>query len=198
MRQQQRGEETRACILERAQECFAQKGYDATSVAEICRRAGVTKGALYHHFPSKQSIFMALLEEWLATLDAQLTAIHADASNVPESLLRMAGVAQHVFQGADEQLRLYMEFWTKAGRDPAVKKAIIAPYRRYHKFFSGIIEAGVAEGSLQAVDSGIAAQVIISLAVGSILQRLLDPKGADWGQVVQDGIRMFLEGLEKR
>ena len=50
---QKRGEETRSRILDAAQGCFVQHGYDATGVAEICRSAGLSKGAFYHHFPSK-------------------------------------------------------------------------------------------------------------------------------------------------
>ncbi|MGD8474909.1 MAG: helix-turn-helix domain-containing protein, partial [Anaerolineae bacterium] len=66
---QQRGEETRTRILDVAQEAFARYGYDATGVAEICRRAGVTKGGFYHHFPSKQDVFLEMLERWLEGMD---------------------------------------------------------------------------------------------------------------------------------
>ena len=76
---QRRAEETRARILAAAEACFASGGYDATSVAEICQHAGVTKGALYHHFPTKQSIFLALLRDWLDRLDAGLDALRASA-----------------------------------------------------------------------------------------------------------------------
>ena len=69
---QRRGERTRSRILQAAEDCFAQRGYDAASVAEICRSAGVSKGAFYHHFPSKQALFLELLDRWLAELDAQL------------------------------------------------------------------------------------------------------------------------------
>ena len=53
MGRQKRGEETRSRILDAAQGCFVQHGYDATGVAEICRSAGLSKGAFYYHFPSK-------------------------------------------------------------------------------------------------------------------------------------------------
>ena len=53
MATQSRGEETHNRILDAALEAFARKGYDDTSVAEICQLAGVTKGGFYHHFPSK-------------------------------------------------------------------------------------------------------------------------------------------------
>ena len=64
MPQQQRSEETRARILHAALECFSRTGYDASGVAEICAAAGVSKGAFYHHFPTKQAVFIELLNFW--------------------------------------------------------------------------------------------------------------------------------------
>ena len=58
---QQRSEETRTHILKAALDLFSKNGYDATSVANICQAAGVSKGAFYHHFASKHSVFQALL-----------------------------------------------------------------------------------------------------------------------------------------
>lgn len=194
---QTRGEETRSRILEAALECFAQNGYDSTGVAEICERAGVTKGGFYHHFPSKQTLFLELLEQWLVGVDVQLGMAGSDSDTVPERLLHMAGMAQHVFQTASGQLPMFLEFLRKAARDQEIWGATIAPYRRYQESFRGLVEAGVAEGTLRPVDSGIAAWVIVSLAVGLMLQGVLDPQGADWGEVAREGIRMLLEGLEE-
>ncbi|MCX6071787.1 MAG: helix-turn-helix domain containing protein, partial [Chloroflexi bacterium] len=59
------GPVTEARILDAAAECFGRRGYDATGVADLCETAGVSKGAFYHHFPSKQAVFMALLNRWL-------------------------------------------------------------------------------------------------------------------------------------
>jgi hypothetical protein len=61
-----------------------------------------------------------------------------------------------------------------------------------------MIEAGVAEGSLRPVDPATTARVIVSLALGLVLQGLLEAEGADWGQVTKDGVRMLLEGIERK
>jgi len=57
------GEATRAALLAASRELFGDHGYAATSTEEIVARAGVTKGALYHHFPDKESLFRAVLEQ---------------------------------------------------------------------------------------------------------------------------------------
>ena len=79
---QQRSEETRAHILQAALSLFSKNGYDATSVAEICRAAGVSKGAFYHHFASKQTVFQSLLEGWLAGLNTQMDDLLNNAPDV--------------------------------------------------------------------------------------------------------------------
>lgn len=195
MGQQPRAEETRSRILTAAQENFARYGYDATGVAEICRLANVSKGAFYHHFPSKQAVFLELLNDWLAELDTQLETVRAGAETVPEALVQMAGMARLVFQAADGQLPIFLEFWTKAAHDPAIWQAMIAHYRRYQAFFTNMIKAGIAEGTILPVEPETTAQVIVSLAVGLVLQGLLDPHGADWGQVAQEGVRMILDSI---
>ena len=194
---QRRGEETRAHILQAAESCFAQRGYDATSVVDICDLAGVSKGAFYHHFSSKQTLFLELLEHWLVGMDALLEPARVDADTVPAGLLQMAGMVQPVFQEGKGRLPFFLEFWNKAARDPVVWQATIAPYRRYRDFFCKMIEAGIAEGSLRPVDPEATAQIIVSLAVGLVLQGVLDPEGADWGQMAQEGVRLLLNGLVK-
>jgi AcrR family transcriptional regulator len=198
MATQQRGEETRSNILAAAAAGFAEHGYDATGVAEICRRAEVSKGAFYYHFSSKQDLFLELLTRWLVALDEQLEELRTEEASVPEQLLDMAKVIQQVFEVAEAQLPMFLEFWTKAAHDPAVWKATIDPYRRYRAFFADMIERGINEGTLRPVDAGTVARVIVSLAVGIVLQGLLDTEGTDWGHVAEEGMQLLLQGIEKK
>jgi len=198
MRPQARGEETRAHILDAAEKSIARQGYTATSVEDICRAAGVTKGGFYHHFSSKQMLFLELLEAWLSRLDVRLEAVGADAATVPERLLRMGELGGQVFRQRRGQLQILLEFWEQAAHDPAVWEAATAPLRRYQESLATLIESGIAEGTLQRVDARIAGQAIVSLGVGLIMQGLLDPEGSDWGQVVRESVRMLVDGLRRR
>jgi AcrR family transcriptional regulator len=195
---QQRSEETRQHILEAAHRLFSQHGYDATSVAEICAEAGMSKGAFYHHFPAKQAVFLALLEIWLGGLEGAFDATRSETGSVPQAILQMADMAGGIFDTTDMRLSIFLEFWTQAYRDPAVWQAAIAPYRRYQEYFASLVQEGVAQGSLREVDTQQAARVLVSLAVGVLMQALFDPEGANWAQETRESVRLLLEGLARK
>ncbi len=192
---QQRSEETRTRILDAAIKHFAIHGYNATSVDEICTEAGVSKGAFYHHFPTKQAIFLALLEDWLKTIDMGMDAAHRET--VPATLLNMTEMLPVIFASAEHRLPMFLEFWLQASRDEAVWQATIAPYRHYQEHFTDLIRDGIAEGTFKPVDAQSAARVILSLAVGLLLQGVLDPQGADWEKVARESMQILMKGLSK-
>jgi len=195
---QVRSEETRGKLLQSAMKLFSEAGYDATGVAEICATAGVSKGAFYHHFETKQAVFLQLLEDWLRDVDADLLAALGEAPTVVEGLLRMAARTRGVFSAADGRLSILLEFWAQARKDPVVWQRTTAPFRRYRDIFAGIIRRGTEEGTLAPIDPDLAAQALMSLALGVILQGVLDPKGAEWDRVIQDTIRMLVDGIGRK
>lgn len=197
MAHQQRGDETRARILAAAAARFTRAGYDATGVAEICEQAGVSKGAFYYHFPTKQAVFMALFDEWLLGVDLPFQSVRGAGETVPERLLDLAGMVQQVFESAAGRLPMFLEFWRQAAKEPEIWQATIEPYRRYRTAFAALIAEGEAEGSLRTVDPDLAARVLVSLGAGLVLQAILDPSGADWGRTAEDAVRMLLKGMAK-
>jgi AcrR family transcriptional regulator len=190
---QQRAQETRGRILDAAVRKFAIAGYDAASVDDICAEAGVSKGAFYHHFPTKQAIFLALMQGWLAMIDMSMEAVRAET--VPETLIQMTNLLPGVFAAAEDRLPMFLEFWLQASRDETVWTAVISPYRHYQEHFARLVEKGIAEGSLKPTDSIVAAQLIVSLAVGLVLQGVLDPHGTDWEKTGRESMQILMNGL---
>lgn len=192
---QQRSEETRSRILEAALKLFSNYGYNKASVDDICSEAGISKGAFYHHFESKQALFLALLDSWLQTIDKAIEA--SKDKTAPETFMQMTEAFPYIFETSGEGLPMFLEFWQQASRDKKVWEASIAPYRRYHKYFTSLIKKGVEEGSFVEVDPELASRMIVSTAMGLFLQSLLDPKGANWEKVARESTTLLVNGLLK-
>lgn len=75
--QADRRADTRAKLLEAARDLFIEMGFAETPTPEIVRRAGVTRGALYHHFADKADLFRALAKE-----EAKAISVHIDQKPV--------------------------------------------------------------------------------------------------------------------
>src|SRR4030042_133327 len=125
---QTRSVETRAKIIQAAQDLFSQTGYESASVSEICTRAGISKGAFYHHFPSKQSIFLELLSDWLKGIDLGLEGLRRSRTGNEQSLVRMAEILPAVIRAAEGRLPIFLEFWVHSARDKELWNTAIAPY----------------------------------------------------------------------
>jgi len=81
----EQSEATRGTLLKVARKLFTKHGYNATSIEAITRQARITRGALYHHFESKQDLFRAVFEEIERELAEQIAAStlgQADASKI--------------------------------------------------------------------------------------------------------------------
>jgi len=192
---QQRSEETLARIQDSAVRCFSIAGYTATSVDDICDKAGVSKGAFYHHFPSKQAVFLGLIDSWLGTIETGLKA--ARQETVPATLMHMTSLLPVIFTSAEGHLPMFLEFWLQASREEKVHQAMVAPYRHFNDYFTNLIRAGNEEGSLVASDPEVIAQAILSVAIGTLLQGLLDPNRTNWSNVAQESIQSILAGVIK-
>ncbi|MFI0480484.1 TetR/AcrR family transcriptional regulator [Actinomadura sp. 9N215] len=72
-------ESTRAALLDTGRRFFAERGYAAVSAEELVRAAGLTRGALYHHFAGKQGLFEAVFEDLEAQAAARITTAMAGA-----------------------------------------------------------------------------------------------------------------------
>ena len=78
--------QTRQMLLERSLELFGAQGFHATSVQEIVERAGLTKGAFYHHFASKEDVLLLIHDEFLQTQGDRVAEIVAAYDSPVEQL----------------------------------------------------------------------------------------------------------------
>ena len=77
-----RTRETKAALLKAARKLFVEKGYAGTSTPEIVKKAGITRGALYHHFEDKEALFRAVLVD---EYEAVASEIYRSATGAPQN-----------------------------------------------------------------------------------------------------------------
>lgn len=87
-RQAERRAQTRTAILEAAQKLFGAQGFAATAMDQIAQEAGVAKGAVYHHFPSKELVFEAVFEAVSVEVAAEVAKASAGAPDVLAAMAR--------------------------------------------------------------------------------------------------------------
>ena len=85
--QQERSRATREALVATARRLFAERGYAHVPAEEIVTAAGVTRGALYHHFDDKQQLFRAVLEELEGEVPAEVAAAIAAAPDRPTGMV---------------------------------------------------------------------------------------------------------------
>jgi AcrR family transcriptional regulator len=101
--QAQRRATTRRALLDAARSLFAEKGYHGTAAEEIVGRAGLTRGALYHHFEDKKDLFRVVVDEMEGEIDEEIEAAERAHSGLPEAV--MAGYRAFVDAVLDPEMR---------------------------------------------------------------------------------------------
>ncbi len=195
MKLKEKGAASKNKLLKSAAICFSKNGFDAASVDEICRHAGLSKGGFYHHFASKQDLIIELLNQWLERVDDYIKSTQDSSKNMQELFTNIAGKARPVFVEAGEQLPIFLELWIKSSRDPELKEKTITFYKRYLDFFKKVINEGIDSGVVREVNPVAASRIIMAVAVGLMMQGLLDPDGADWDKVARESSAILIGGL---
>jgi AcrR family transcriptional regulator len=85
-----RSQETRSALIDSARALFIEKGYAATGTPEVVEKAGVTRGALYHHFKDKQALFQAVAEAEALQIAREIEASSTDVTIPVEALINGA------------------------------------------------------------------------------------------------------------
>ncbi len=197
MNLKEKGRKSRHKLLKAAEICFAKYGLDASGVDRICKTAGMSKGAFYHHFSSKQDLFLEILNQWLEIIDRYIDSARGDSSNMLEMFMNIAK-AKPIFQDASSKLPIFIELWIRASRDENLRKITIGSYYKYLKLFKDLIEEGIEEKIIKRINSDTAARMIIAIAVGFVMQGMLDPNGADWDKIAKESPEIILEGVIRR
>jgi AcrR family transcriptional regulator len=173
-------EQTRARVLQAASEVFAKQGYDRASLDDVAAAAGLTKGAVYSSFASKDELFYALMRE---RIDERLALVAAavERQTTLEDITRDAGagLAELIFSQADWHL-LFIEFWTRAVRDPSLRKEFARHRRAARELIARFLEQQAAQLGIELpAPADQLAVAVLALSNGIAIEQLADPDTVD-------------------
>ncbi|MEU6881452.1 TetR/AcrR family transcriptional regulator [Streptomyces sp. NPDC046712] len=167
---------TRAALLKAALETFAEHGFHATSIEQICERAGYTRGAYYSNFASKEELFLALFDEHSERTVRRL-AEAIDALTAEEyTLERLAELASRVEPDERDWYLVTTEFTLHAIRDPQAAWVLARHDARLRaEIARGLTAVLRRAGRELTVDADRFARVLIALREGGLAQSYVEP-----------------------
>ena len=160
----------RAQILDAALECFGRKGLHASKIDDIVKASGLSKGAIYFHFDSKDDIFLELF----ATFEQ---ALLAEWDQLPEGdaleTLRQVG---EITLSRLLETRALLDTWTEFLRHPTSRARLGTSYRQAREHLADTVRAGIAAKQIRACNPQHVAGALTALVEGLLLQAFADPE----------------------
>ncbi|TFZ47476.1 TetR/AcrR family transcriptional regulator [Stenotrophomonas maltophilia] len=183
-------EETRATLLATARRVFSELGYAATSMDDLTAQAGLTRGALYHHFGDKKGLLAAVVAQLDAETDVRLQAISDGADDAWDGFVqRCRAYLQMALEPEIQRIVLRDARAVLGGASPESQQYCVNSMQR-------LIEQLIAQGVVAPVD----AQALASLIYGSLAEAAFWIAEGEQGDVrlkqATAALEMLLRGLK--
>lgn len=188
--------ETRRGLLESATLLFEQKGFAATSVQEIVERAGVTKGAFYHHFASKEEVLLQIHDEYI---EFQVGAIERMLAETDDPVRQLEGLVLLSVRTV-ERYRSHVAVFLQERRYLTGERFSTVKARRdvVEEYFVDVIRRGMEVGAFRSeVDPRVTAFGIIGMGAW-VHQWFVDGGRFSLEDVARMFWAMIYEGLQAR
>jgi AcrR family transcriptional regulator len=145
---------TRDKILHAALEVFARKGYHRAVVDDIVRASRTSKGAVYHHFPNKEALFLALVDDFSARLAESVAAAIGGAHGALGKVEAALRSGLETFAHHRELARILLLESVSLG--PAYERKRAEIHSRFADLIRGYLDQAAAEGSIPPLDTRVA------------------------------------------
>src|SRR5437588_2274590 len=193
------GREARDELLTAALRVFARRGYREAGVDEIAAEAGYSKGALYWHFPGKEELLTALLEERVDAPMRDRFALLASAPPDRDMSVEATRALAQQLDGEREALLLEREYWSLAIRDPELRARYVERQTELRDALAGAMEArarhlGTPDLTMPAED---VARIVMSIIGGLAVDELVEP-GSVRTELLGEALAVVYAGLVAR
>jgi AcrR family transcriptional regulator len=176
-------EQRRRQLLDAAWRCIAREGFHDLTVDDVCADAGLSKGAFYSHFVSKEALLMGLIADDAASI-ARIAEDPTTLRLTPVQRIRRVTESM-LMQGADPaRVQLRADVWGAMQTYPAVRAAVTAAVAERQRIFREWIDEAVRVGEM-SIDfpSNALAALLLAISDGLVLHYALDPHAFRWGKI---------------
>lgn len=179
--QQERREETRRALLDATVASLLEVGYARTTTLEVQKRAGVSRGALLHHFPSKAQLLAAAIEHVVelrgAELKRRLAAMPAGGARAGAALDLLWDVY------ADPHIQVSIELWAASRTDAELHAALIGQERAFGRTMRSICRQIFGDGAVSAPGFDESVDVTLQLLRGAALTSIMRPDARQFARL---------------
>ncbi len=193
-------EQTRQALLDAALKVFSREGYAATRLEDIAEAAGVTRGAIYHHFGSKPELFAQLVEEAEQTGNQAVGRAIQEGGSFAEITRRVLVYTLQLLQD-DARFREVMALVLfNSGDSPELSRLWALRNEQITGQLgqiAGFFEQGIAQGAVRAdLDPKVAARAFVAYQNGLVSLALMTPGSADIAKQAGPLADVFVCGIE--
>lgn len=187
-------EQTKERIAAQAKELFVQKGYAATSIDDLCKATGSSKGSIYYHFKSKDHLFLYLVEQGIFEWASDWKSIAANYQTCTDKLYgHFAHFIKH-FQ-TYPLLKAQNEFMAAQEADPEILNRISEVSNLVYKTIDDLLEEGMQKGEFKKEKTRDLTLILVGILTG-ISSHLGIMEESDLNSLYQKGISVFLTGIK--
>jgi len=184
----------RAQILEVAVGLFIEQGYDATSVADLAARLGLTKSALYHHFDSKEQLLAEALDHALSALEGVLTEPEATVGTPAERLGFVLRAAVEVLIERLPSVTLLL----RVRGNSATERDAIERRRAFDQQVTELVTEAQAAGLVRPdIDGAVTTRLVFGM-INSIVEWYRPEGPIDRERLAHDVVTIALDGMRTR
>jgi AcrR family transcriptional regulator len=193
------GRDTREDLFDAAIEVVAERGFMQASVDEIAARAGLSKGAVYWHFASKDDLFFALLEERIDRVFIEGAELLATASPEQDMSIEASRMFVDVLRRQRDLILIENEYWAMAVRDPKLRRRYARRQERLRRELAEAIRLRGEHLGGPALD-GVAermATLVMSLSTGLAQERMISTSAVP-DDLLGDALALIYRGIVSR
>ncbi|NOR51636.1 MAG: TetR family transcriptional regulator, partial [Gammaproteobacteria bacterium] len=201
LRWQRRKESRPSEIIKAAFDLFTEKGFSATKMDEIARKAGISKGSLYNYFTSKEAIFEAVVTDDIIPIVDQVEETIASNKEASSETIRnlIHGMIAHT-QGTRLEI-IPKLILSESGNFPNLTKFYVDQViKRVRSIVEKIIQKGIEEREFVDCDPGVTARLLLAPIVQAqiwnhSLKSFDDPYDAEL--YISTHLQIFLQGIKR-